>query len=157
MHKWRAIAASLKLSTDATLSETRLIVEGKLTELGHEPIGLQVVLSDSEDSVMYLVEEGGIIKRVNMTAHVTRNESCEPGASERSALRDSSELERLRSLVSEYETVIDGLRGELRTATETISEFRKADWGSSQCNGGRANRKTQSQKNLKATLRTDVT
>ena len=72
LHKWRAIAASLELSTDATLSETRLIVEGKLTELGHEPIGVQVVLSDGEDSVMYLVDEGGIIERVDMTAHVTR-------------------------------------------------------------------------------------
>ena len=58
----------MELSTDATLSETRLIVEGKLTELGHEPIGvqLQVVLSDGEDSVMYLVDKGGIIKRVDI-------------------------------------------------------------------------------------------
>ena len=31
LHKWRAIAGSLKLSTDATLADTRLIVEGKLT------------------------------------------------------------------------------------------------------------------------------
>ena len=74
-------------------TEIRLIVEGKLTELGHESIGVQVVLSDSEKSVLYLVNEGGIIKRVEMTAHVTSNESCEPGASKHSALRDTSEPE----------------------------------------------------------------
>ena len=56
--KWRAIAASLELSTDATLAETRLIVEGKLTELGHEPIGVQVILSDT-DETLYLVDEEG--------------------------------------------------------------------------------------------------
>ena len=45
-------------------------MEGKLTGLGHEPIGVQVILSDSEDSALYLVDEEGIIKRVDMTAHV---------------------------------------------------------------------------------------
>ena len=93
LYKWQAIAASLELSTNATLTKTRVIVEGKLTKLGHEPIGVQVVLSDSEESVLYLVNEGGIIKRVDMIAHVTSNESREPGASEHSALCDTSELE----------------------------------------------------------------
>ena len=96
LNKWRAIAASLELLTDATLAETRLIVEGKLTELGHEPVGVQVVLSDSEESVLYLVDEGGIIKKIDMTAHMTNTDAHESGASERSALRDTSELEHLR-------------------------------------------------------------
>ena len=93
LHKWQAITGSLQLSTDATLSDTRLIVEGKLTELGYEPIDVQMVLSDGEDSIMYLVDEMGIIKRIDMTAHVTRDELREPGASKHSALRDLSELE----------------------------------------------------------------
>ena len=106
------------------LADKRLIVEGKLTELGHEPIGVQVVLSDDEDSI--IDNEMGIIKRIDMTAHVTRDESCDLGASKRSALRNSSELERLRSLVSEHKSVIEGMRGELRTAAKTISELQIA-------------------------------
>ena len=121
LNKWRAIPESLGLSIDATLTETHLIVEGKLTELGHEPIGVQLVLSDSEDSVMYLVDEEGIIKRIDMTAHMITDESRELGASECSVLRDNSELEQLRQLVSKHESVIENLRGELQTATETIS------------------------------------
>ena len=39
---------------DATLSKPWL------TELGHESFGMQVVLSDGEDSVMYLVDEGAL-------------------------------------------------------------------------------------------------
>ena len=68
----------------------------------------------------------GIIKKIDMTAHVTNTDARESGASERSALRDTSELERLRQLVSEHESVIENLRGELQTATETISELQIA-------------------------------
>ena len=73
--KWHAIAASLDLSTDATLTETRVIVEGKLTELGHELVGVQAILSDIDKSLLYLVDEGGIIKTVNMSAHVSSDDS----------------------------------------------------------------------------------
>ena len=64
LSKWRSIAASFDLSTEAALAETRLIVEGKLTELGHDPFGIQVVLSDSDndESVLYLVNEGALLK-----------------------------------------------------------------------------------------------
>ena len=126
LNKWQTIAVLLELSTDATLAETRLIVDGKLTELGYEPVGVQVVLSDSEESVLYLVDEGGIIKKIDMTAHVTNTDARESGTSERSALRDTSELERLCQLVSEHELVIENLQGELQTATETISELQIA-------------------------------
>ena len=56
--------ALFDLSTEATLAETCLIVKGKLTELGHDPFSVQVVLSDSnnDESVQYLVNERAIIK-----------------------------------------------------------------------------------------------
>ena len=76
--------------------------------------------------MLYLVDEGGIIKKIDMTAHVTNTDARESGASERSALRDISELEHLCQLVSEHESVIENLRGELQTATETISELQIA-------------------------------
>ena len=135
LNKWQAIAESLGLSTNATLTETCLIVEDKLTELGHDPIGVQVVLSDSEDSVLYLVYEEGIIKRIDMTTHMIRDESRESGTSECSALRGISELEQLCQLVSEHESVIENLRGKLQTATETISELQIASANTEQLTG----------------------
>ena len=43
LSKWKAIAASFELSSDATLTETQVIVEGKLSELGHDPFAVQVI------------------------------------------------------------------------------------------------------------------
>ena len=99
-----------------------------MTELGHDPFGIQVVFSDSDndESVLYLVNEGGIIKRIDLTDHVPREDSRGPGATKRSALRGMSELERLRQTANEHEIVIENLRGELQAATETIEELRIA-------------------------------
>ena len=116
----------------------------KLTESGHGPIGVQVVLSDIEDSVLYLVDEEGIIKTIDITAHVITDKSCKPGASERSVLHDNSELEQLCQLVSKHESVIENLRGELQTATETISELQIA--------GANAERLTGEVTSLKAAV-----
>ena len=94
LHKWWAIAELLGLLTDAMLTETRLIVEVK-SELGHEPTGVQIVLRDSRFCIVFGWWRG-IIKRVDMTAHVIRDKPRELGASECSALHGTSELERLR-------------------------------------------------------------
>ena len=50
------------LSTEAALAEICLIVEDKLTELGHDWFSIQVVLSDSDndESVLYLVNKGAL-------------------------------------------------------------------------------------------------
>ena len=45
--KWRAIAASLDLSTNATLTETCVIVEGKLTELETLQSELQIACTNA--------------------------------------------------------------------------------------------------------------
>ena len=62
LSKWHSIAASFDLWTNAMLAETRLIVEGKLTEVGHDLFGAQVILSDSDESVLYLVNEGASLR-----------------------------------------------------------------------------------------------
>ena len=63
LSKWHSITASFYLSTNAMLTETRLIVEGKSTELGHELFGVQVILSDSDESVLYLVNKGASLRK----------------------------------------------------------------------------------------------
>jgi len=44
-------------------------VEGNLSDLGHDSFGVQVILSDI-DTVLYLVDEGSIIKSIDMAFHV---------------------------------------------------------------------------------------
>ena len=53
-------------------------------------------------------------------------DSSGPSATECSALRGMSELERLRQTANEHEIVIENLRGELQAATETIDELQIA-------------------------------
>ena len=88
---------SFDLSIEAALTESCLIVEGKLTDIGHDPFSIQVMLSDSnnDESVLYLVNEGGIIKRINLTDHMPCEDLLGSGAMECSALHNMSELERL--------------------------------------------------------------
>jgi len=70
-----------------------------------------------------LINEGGIIKSVSLASHVPIDDSRESTVINRSALRDTSELKRLRQFVSEHESAIANLVGELEAATETISEL----------------------------------
>ena len=112
--KWCTNAASLDLSTDATLTETCIIVEGKLTELGHETVGVQVILSDNDKTLLYLVDIGGIIKTMNLSAHVSSDDSHDH--IERSVLHDTADLECLHQVTSEHELTIETLQSELQIA-----------------------------------------
>ena len=87
-----------------------------------------MVLSDSDNDelVLYLVNEGRIIKRIDLTDRMPCEDSCGPSAMERSALHGMSELERLRQTANEHEIVINNLWGELQVATETTDELQIA-------------------------------
>jgi len=45
----KAIATALELSTSATGDDLRVIITGKLQELGHNPASVQVVVTNSEE------------------------------------------------------------------------------------------------------------
>lgn len=114
-----------ELLTEAVLAETCLIGEGKLLELGYDLFSIQVVLSDSDndESVVYLVNEWGSIKKVKFSAHMPCKNLHGPGATECSTLHYMLELECLRQTANKLEIVIENLRGELQAATETIDEL----------------------------------
>ena len=56
---WRSITAAFELPSDAMLTETRVIVEGKLSELVHDPSTVLIGLSDSDDNTLHLVKGMG--------------------------------------------------------------------------------------------------
>jgi len=59
-------------SSSATCAELKLMVEGKLTELGYDPSNIQVILSDEVNGAMFLVNDEDAIKCVkHAAAHVS--------------------------------------------------------------------------------------
>ena len=64
-------ALGVPSSASASSSGLRLMVEGKLTELGYDPSKVQVILSDEINGAMYFVNDEGIIKCIeNEAVHV---------------------------------------------------------------------------------------
>ena len=60
------IVDSLGLPTNGSAAVTRQLMEGKLMEMGREPQNIQVVVQGmDENSVLYLINEDGIIFTIN--------------------------------------------------------------------------------------------
>ena len=69
----RQIGEALGVPSSASTpsSELRLMVEGKLTELGYDLSNIQIILSDEINRAMYLVNDEGVIKCIkNVATHV---------------------------------------------------------------------------------------
>ena len=58
------IAAALCMLTQASITDTRLMIEGKLEEMGHDPRNVQVVVQEDDGSPLHLVRDAGIIKNI---------------------------------------------------------------------------------------------
>ena len=112
------------ISPSATHSQLKLMIrEGKLTEMGHDPSNVQVIISDGDESgiTICLVDDEGVIKRIDSVATHVIEESHEPS----SALREVyNECERLRVQASTDATRIRSLEAELSEAKATIEQLR---------------------------------
>ena len=110
----------------ATRSQLKLMIEGKLTDMGYDPCNVQVIISDceSDKTMIYLVNDEGVIKRIDSVATHVIEESRE----QNSALRDAlAECERLRVEVDEHSTRVRSLEVELAEATATIEQLRNVE------------------------------
>ena len=59
----RRVAAALGVPSNVSITDTRLMIEGKLNEMGHDPRNVQVVAQgDGDDLPLYLVSDVGIIR-----------------------------------------------------------------------------------------------
>jgi len=66
----KRIGESLGVSTDASVSEIRQMIEGRLQDMGHEPRNVQVIVQgDGECAVLYLVDDSGTIRKINGGDH----------------------------------------------------------------------------------------
>ena len=75
------------LLTRASTDEVRQMVEGKLSENGHEPHNVQVVIQEPEEGTesehlvhMFLVDEAGIFKEIETEREHVRREATDSGA-----------------------------------------------------------------------------
>ena len=117
-------ALGVPSSSSATNAELKLMVEGRLTEMGYDPANVQVIVSDEPNEPMYLVNDEGVIKRVESVAtHVT-----ETSRDESSALRvTEEECARLRALVKSKDDKIRSLQTDLSAAKTTIEQLRSVE------------------------------
>ena len=66
----KRIGESLGVSTDASVSEIRQMIEGRFQDMGHEPCNVQVIVQgDGERAVLYLVDDSGTIRKINGGDH----------------------------------------------------------------------------------------
>ena len=115
-------ALGVPSSSSATCAELKLMVEGKLTELGYDPLNVQVILSDEINGAMFLVNDEGIIKCVKNVATNVSDVSLDDI---RSALHVATEeLDQLCTLLESKEDTIRVLEAELVEAQETIEQLK---------------------------------
>ena len=121
-------ALGVPSSSSATNAELKLMVEGRLTEMGYDPANVQVIVSDDINEPMYLVNDEGVIKRVESVAtHVTQTSRDD----ESSALRvTEEECARLRALVNSKDDQIRSLQTDLTEAKTTIEQLRSVEFDS---------------------------
>ena len=112
----KQIGEALGVSPSATHSQLKLLIEGKLTDMGYDPCNVQVIISDdceSDNTMIYLVNDEGVIKRIDSMATHVSEESRE----QNSALRGvHAECERLSVQVDKGSTKISSLETELAEA-----------------------------------------
>ena len=115
-------ALGMPPSSTATCAQLKLMVEGKLTDLGYDPANVQVILSDGLNGTMYLVNNEGVIKCVkNVAAHVVDDSRDDV----RSTLRVmKEEVDQLRVILGSKEGVICTLETELEEARATVEQLK---------------------------------
>ena len=129
----KAIAMNMGLPTRASTDEVRQMVEGKLSENGHEPHNVQVVIQEPEEGTesehlvhLFLVDEAGVFKEIETEREHVRREATDSSATaahaplgaegpgERTSEpeeREEEELDELQQKTAELEAVTHQLSG----------------------------------------------
>ena len=80
----RRLAEALELPTNASVEETRQMIEGKLIQQQYQPQNVQVIIQGKDDAAaMFLVNENGVIIHIEphiLHAHVTSSPDLARGA-----------------------------------------------------------------------------
>ena len=65
------ITVTFSLLVDTSITDTRLMIDGKLNKMGHDPRNVQVVIQGQDDnSPLFLVSDMGIIKSIERALSV---------------------------------------------------------------------------------------
>ena len=96
------IAGALDLAKDASATQTRKLIEGKLLDMDRQPTDVQVIVQGtSGDDNIFLVDEGEIIKSIKgAVTHMSDHEHARSDGGVSSALRESdNDTRQLRSML----------------------------------------------------------
>jgi len=124
----RRLGLVLGITVSGSISNQRLLVEGKLDEEGHDPCNVQVVFEEySSEAAFVLWDEDGEFLSVPAAESVVTDELLEPMEREsaRSSVdptEDPDELEILRQAVADITTERDTLQMQLQQVTAVLEQ-----------------------------------
>ena len=125
----KRIARALDVPSEATLDEVRLLIEGKVQELGHEPRNTQVMVEETERGTkLTLLDHGGVFVTVEpQEPPVTTDSSEEPPVTEDDGLDEVTELRQTiatsEARIQTLEEEVVAIRRQLQEAKERNKEL----------------------------------
>jgi len=115
----------LGITVSGSISDQRLLVEGKLNEGGHDSCNVQVVFGEySSEAAFVLWDENGEFLSVPAAESIMTDELPEP-TSARSSVEstdDADDLEKLRQAVADITTKRDTLQIQLQQVTAVLEQ-----------------------------------
>ena len=124
----RRLGLALGITVSGSISDQRLLVEGKLGEEGHDPCNVQVVFEEySSEAAFVLWDEDGEFLCVPAVESVVTDELLEPTEREsaRSSVeptKDADDLDTLRQAVADITTERDTLQMQLQQVTAVLEQ-----------------------------------
>ena len=127
----RSVDEALGVPTSGSVSDLRLVIEGKITDLGRDPHNVQVLLSkDKDDRTLRLSDHKGVFLTVNPESEGERSGSVEEShdheSSESPEPTEANELEVIRNERDELRATVHTLTQEKADLQEQLQALRQA-------------------------------
>ena len=121
----RRLVKALELPTNASVEETRQMIEGKLIQQQYQPQNMQVIIQGKDDAAaMFLVNENGVIKHIEphiLHAHVISSPGLARGAPLALDGNQAAPSSALLSQLQQAKTKVENLEMELaEIATDLV-------------------------------------
>ena len=126
----RSIGEALSVPTSGSVNDLRLVIEGKITDLGRNPRNVQVALSrDKDDATLTLSDHEGVFLTVNPGSEGDDGHSVEDRSNRGSRSPEpieANELEAIRNERDELRATVDVLTQEKAELQEQLQALQQA-------------------------------
>ena len=120
----RRLGLALDITISGSINDQRLVVEGTLSDEGHDPCNIQVVFAEySSEATFVLCDEEGEFLTVPVAASTTEvTPEVVVHESEHSSEESGDEIETLRQTVEDITTERDALQAQLQEVIQALEQ-----------------------------------